>query len=282
MTDQPMTDTIRFEDGAAYERYMGLWSRRVGHAMLDWLAPPPGLRWLDVGCGNGAFTELLVQRCAPAAVDGVDPSEAQLAFARARPLTSVARFQPGDAMALPFEDDAFDMAVLPLVISFVPDPARGVAEAARVVRESGVVAAYMWDAAGGGMPYAALQAEIRALGMAVPHPPSPGASDMAALGGLWADAGLLAVESRIIDVERTFADFDDYWTTVRGGPSVGPTLAAMAPDALAALQTRLRTVLPVDDAGRLTLRGRANAVKGVVASRSRSIRASTPTAGSGR
>ena len=80
-----MTDQIRFDDGAAYERYMGVWSRIAGETFLDWLAPEPGLRWLDVGCGNGAFTELIVARCAPAAVDGIDPSEAQLAFARKRP-----------------------------------------------------------------------------------------------------------------------------------------------------------------------------------------------------
>ena len=72
---------IRFDDGAAYERMMGNWSRRAGNIFLDWLAAPPGLKWIDVGCGNGAFTELIVERCAPAEVQGIDPSEGQLAFA---------------------------------------------------------------------------------------------------------------------------------------------------------------------------------------------------------
>ena len=72
---------IRFEDGAAYETYMGVWSRDVGEAFLRWLAPAPGWRWADVGCGNGAFTEMLVERCAPVSVQGIDPSEAQLAYA---------------------------------------------------------------------------------------------------------------------------------------------------------------------------------------------------------
>ncbi|MFN7985535.1 MAG: hypothetical protein U0Q11_27150 [Vicinamibacterales bacterium] len=71
------TEQIRFNDGAAYERYMGVWSQKVGTAFLDWLAPEPGLRWLDIGCGNGAFTEMLLDRCAPSGVDGIDPSEAQ-------------------------------------------------------------------------------------------------------------------------------------------------------------------------------------------------------------
>ena len=67
---------IRFDDGAAYERMMGTWSRLAGEIFLDWLAPRSGLRWIDIGCGNGAFTELLVERCAPAEVQGIDPSEA--------------------------------------------------------------------------------------------------------------------------------------------------------------------------------------------------------------
>src|SRR5215475_11756039 len=103
-------DQIRFDNGAAYERYMGRWSQLVGDAFLAWLAPPAGLRWLDVGCGNSAFTELLVERCAPATVQGIDPSEAQLAFARTRPAARMAEFRHGDAEALPFSEDRFDAA----------------------------------------------------------------------------------------------------------------------------------------------------------------------------
>ena len=86
---------IRFDDGAAYEQAMGMWSRLAGEIFLDWLAPPLGLRWIDVGCGNGAFTELLVERCAPVEVQGIDPSEGQLAFARTRPASRVAEVSPG-------------------------------------------------------------------------------------------------------------------------------------------------------------------------------------------
>ena len=259
-----MTHPIRFNDGAAYERYMGKWSQLAGRAFLDWLAPASGLRWLDVGCGNGAFTERLVERCAPVSVQGIDPSEGQLAYARTRPAARVAQFRPGDAMAQPFPDDTFDAAVMPLVIFFVPDPAKGVAEMARVVRPGGTVAAYAWDMSGGGFPYAALQDEMRGLGVAVPVPPSPGASRMAALRDLWTGAGLDAVETREIPVHRTFADFDDYWATVLGGPSVGPKLAAMAAEDLALLQARMRACLPTDATGRITCGARANAVKGRV------------------
>jgi|SRR5215472_6080191 len=99
---------IRFDDGTAYERMMGGWSRLAGEIFLDWVAPRQGLRWIDVGCGNGVFSELLVKRCAAAAVLCIDPAEAQLAFARTRPAAAIAEFRRGDAMALPFPEDSFD------------------------------------------------------------------------------------------------------------------------------------------------------------------------------
>ena len=158
-----MDPQIRFDDGAAYEAFMGRWSRLVGEPFLDWLAPSNGLRWIDVGCGNGAFTELVVERCSPSHVRGIDPSDAQLAFARSRLQGRPASFDEGDAMALPYAGAAFDAAVMALVIFFVPDPARGVAEMARVVRPGGSVSAYAWDILGGGFPFAALQAELDAM-----------------------------------------------------------------------------------------------------------------------
>ena len=254
---------IRFDDGAAYERYMGTWSRIAGEVFLDWMAPSPALDWLDVGCGNGAFTEMIVERCVPSSVHGIDPSEEQLAYARTRAGSQMAQFRQGDAMALPFADDAFDVAVMPLVIFFVPEPGKGVAEMARVVRNGGIVAAYAWDLPGGGFPYAALQAEMRELGAAVASPPSPDASRMDALRELWAGAGLDSVETREITAQRTFADFESFWTTVLGGPSVRSGLTAMPAGDVAVLQARMRERLPAD-AGRITYAARANAVKGRV------------------
>ncbi len=255
---------IQFNDGAGYEQYMGLWSRLVGDRFLDWLTPPLGLRWLDIGCGNGAFTETIVERCAPSSVQGIDPSEGQLAFARTRPAARVAQFRQGDAMALPYPDGSFDVAVMPLVIFFVPVPATGVAEMARVVCSGGIVSAYAWDMPGGGSPYEPLLVEMRAMGIAVPAPPSPDASRLDVMCDLWTGAGLSAVETRTITVQRTYADFDDYWATVLKGPNTGARLAEMASDAKAQLQTRMRALLPADAASRITLNARANAVRGRV------------------
>jgi SAM-dependent methyltransferase len=262
MSDQP----IRFQDGAAYDRGMGVWSRLAGETFLKWLAPQGGLRWIDVGCGSGAFTELLVETCAPSEVHGVDPSEGQLSFARGRLTERGAIFQLGDAMALPFPDDRADAAVMALVIFFVPEPAKGVAEMARVVRPGGLVAAYAWDMLGGGFPFAPLNDEMRALGILPPSPPNADASRMDALRGLWKGAGLEAVETREITVHRTFVDFDEFWTTsTQTTGSLNPALAAMAPGDLEQFKARLRARLPIDAQGRITYASRANAIKGRVA-----------------
>ena len=255
---------IRFEDGAAYERMMGTWSRLAGEIFLDWLAPRSGLCWIDVGCGNGAFTELLVERCAPNEVQGIDPSEAQLAFARARPAGRVAEFRQGDAMALPFADGRFDAATLALVISFVPDPRKGVAEMARVVCPGGMVAAYAWNMLGGGYPNEPIHAEMRVMGVTHLRTPGREASRMDALQDLWRAAGLDAVDTREIRVERTFTDFEDFWATSLLGSSVGPTVAAMSSGDIDLLKTRVRERLRADATGRITYRARANAVKGRV------------------
>ena len=260
MTEQQ----IRFNDGAAYERMMGTWSRLAGMVFLDWLAPRSGLRWIDVGCGNGAFTELIVERCAPAEVQGIDPSDGQLAFARTRPTTGIAQFQRGDAMELPFLSHRFDAAVMALVIFFVPDPGKGLAEMVRVVTAGGLVAAYAWDIPGGGFPLQPIQTEMFAMGFPPARPPSADISRAEALQDLWTSAGLEKVEMRKIEVQRTFADFDDFWTTAMLAPSTGPTVASMPPDDAALLKSRVRERLPADAAGRITTGAFANAVRGSV------------------
>lgn len=254
---------IRFEDGAAYERMMGTWSRLAGEVFLDWLASRQSLRWIDIGCGNGAFTELIVDRCAPAEVQGIDPSAGQLAFAQERPAGRMAEFRQGDAMALPFPEDRFDAAVMALVIFFVPDPAKGVAEMVRVTRSGGTVAAYAWDMLGGGFPLDPIQAELRAIGITPPLPPSADSSRMEALVDLWTDAGLEAVTTREITVQRTFADFDDFWKCSQS-PSFAPIISAMTPSDVESLKTRVHARLPVDAAGRISCEGRANAIAGYV------------------
>jgi len=167
-------------------------------------------------------------------------------------------------MALPFDPQRFDAAVMALVIFFVPDPAKGVAEMARVVRRGGFVAAYGWDVLGGGFPFDPIWLETRAAGVMPPLPPNLGAAGMASLRDLWTGAGLHSVDTREIVVERTFANFEEYWATSTITGSVRPPLDAMTVHEREKLKARVRARLPPDAMGRVTRRARANAVKGRV------------------
>src|SRR4029079_10111934 len=155
---------------------------------------------------------------------------------RARPDMRLAQFRKGDAMALPFPDNAFDAALLALWIFFVPVPSTGVAEMARVFRPGGVVATYAWTLLDGGFPYDPILDEMRAMGLTPPMPPSAEASRMPALRKLWTEAGLDAVETREITVQRTHADFDDYWSIGLTAATVRGTIATMAAHDVEALK----------------------------------------------
>jgi ubiquinone/menaquinone biosynthesis C-methylase UbiE len=176
----------------------------------------------------------------------------------------MAEFRRGDAMALPFQDGTFDVAVMALVIFFVPEPAKGVAEMVRVVAPGGTVAAYAWDFPGGGFPLEPIQTELEAMGMTRVLPPSAGASKVEALQKLWKDAGLVDVETRRIDVQRSFVDFDDFWTAATLAPTLGALFASMASDDVARIKTRVRGYLKEDGVGRVTYGAWANAIKGRV------------------
>ena len=256
--------TIKYEDGQAYERGMGVWSLLTGQDFLEWLAPVPGLRWIDIACGTGAFTELIMQRCAPSEIQALDPAEAQLVYARQRSGSSGATFIEGDAMALPFEDGRFDAAVMALALNLVPDPSKGVSEMVRVVRSGGTVSTYIWDLPGGGFPYEPIQTEMHALGMTPPQPPRADATVMAALVKLWEDAGLGAIQTRQINVKRDFSNFEDFWSASTGTGLLRPTITAMAREDLARLQVRVRTRLGALKDGPVSHEAHANAIQGRV------------------
>ena len=222
------------------------------------------LKWIDIGCGNGAFTEVLIARCAPAAVTGVDPSEGRLAYARARPGAKRAEFRVADAQALPFPDNSFDAATMALVIVFIPDPRMAARELVRVVRPGGVVATYVWEFPDG-FPPAPLAAAMKDLGLAPPERPNVQASARGAMQAIWKEAGLTAIETEVIRIRVSFPSFDDFWdsNTVPVGPS-GKALPELSPGALEQLKTRLRERLPIAADGSISYQAFANAVKGVV------------------
>ena len=253
-----------FSDGEAYERLMGRWSRLIGESFLDWLALPNGLRCLDVGCGNGAFTEVLMARGAPAGVVGLDPSDGQIAFAREQAGAKTAEFHVGDAQALPFGDDSFDAALMALVISFVPDPAKAVAEMARVVRPGGWVATYMWDITNGGLPIVPLYRAGKSLGLTTPGAANPAVSRREALEQLWQRAGLADIEAQAFRTNVVYADFDDFWDSNTASGPAGQWVRAMAPEMREQLRARSREQLPIAADGSIRYEVFANAVKGRV------------------
>ncbi len=254
-----------FTDGQAYERLMGRWSRAAGVVFLDWLSLPKGLNWLDVGCGTGAFTELVIERCAPSRMSAVDPAENQIAYARNRPAASRATFRTGDAQSLPFADREFDAAAMALVINFVPDAAKAVAEMRRVVKPQGTVGAYVWDWKGGGFVQRPLVEALRAMGVDAPSAGGLSNSHIEEIRELFERAGLDQVATRTIEIEISYSNFDDYWSAQTGlaNPVVQPIRKMSEPD-VARLQAYLREHLPADRNGRIAYPARANAVKGRV------------------
>jgi SAM-dependent methyltransferase len=251
--------------GAAYEPYVGRWSRRVARTFVQWLALPRRHEWLDVGSGTGALSQTILDTAEPSRVRGVDASEAFVAFATAQVNDSRAAFSVADASALPFDAAEFDVAVSGLVVNFVQHPAQAVAEMARVVRAGGVVATYVWDYAGKMQlmrhfwnaacaldPSASDLDEGRRFPLCSPHP----------LHELFASAGLRDVMVRAIDIDTDFRDFDDYWTPFLGGQGPAPTYARALPEPVReALRERLRAALPTAVDGSIPLVARAWAVR---------------------
>jgi SAM-dependent methyltransferase len=259
-----MADQL-FTDGKAYERLMGRWSRLVGKQFLDWLDIPMGLRWLDAGCGNGAFTEELIARCDPASVTAIDPSEEQLAYARSRAGAKTAEFRTGDAQKLPFGEDSFDAAIMALVISFLPEPGKAAAEMTRVVRRGGWVATYMWDFPGGGSPVYPVNQAIKSLDRDPALPPNPMISRREAMQELWEGAGLTSIETEVIRIPVMYSDLDDFWNsnTAPIGPQ-GKLIDSMSAQEREQLRARLPDFLPIASDGRIAYEAFANAVKGRV------------------
>lgn len=253
----------QFRDGDAYERMMGRWSQVAGEMFIDWLAPKPGLNWLDVGCGNGAFTELLFKRCAPSHVHAIDPSEGLLATARQRLGAEPVEIRQGVAQVLPYDSDAFDAATMALVINFVPEPDKAVSEMARVVKGGGSVSTYIWDMAGGGFTMEPIREALKQMGI----PSSMPGAEITGIKNLreaWERAGLNDVDTTRIDINLTYEDFDDFWDSNMSIPnSVSNIVKKLSLADVETLKELLRKTLPTNQQGQIFYGAHVNAVKGI-------------------
>jgi SAM-dependent methyltransferase len=244
----------------AYDRFMGRYSVPLAPKLADFASVAAGQRVLDVGCGPGALTAELVRRLGPAAVSAVDPSEPFVAAARERhPGVSVQRAAAED---LPFEDEAFDAALAQLVVHFMADPVAGLRELARVTRKDGVVAACVWDHAGGQGPLSLFWEAARQL--------DPDVEDESALAGareghlaeLFRAAGLREVEESVLSVSVEHQSFEEWWEPFELG--VGPAgafVAGLDEERQAELRELCRELLP---AAPFTPPARAWAARGLV------------------
>jgi SAM-dependent methyltransferase len=252
--------------GDKYEPYVGRWSRLVARDFVDWLAMPPGLHWLDVGCGTGALSQAVVERCAPAAVLGVDQSSGFLAHAQARLGSDRVRFDVADAQRLPVADHTFDAIVSGLVLNFVPDQHGALAEMHRAARSRGTVALYVWD-------YGDRMELMRHFWDAATLL-DPGAVELdegrrftvthpSRLRALFDSAGLQQVQVRAIDVPTVFQGFDDYWTPFLTGQAPAPSYCmSLTEDRRTALRDLIRSRLPIEADGTIRLVARAWAIRG--------------------
>lgn len=253
----------------AYEAYMGRWSRPLARAFVAWFAVPAAGRWLDVGCGTGALTAAVLGAADPSAVLGIDPSTDFLATAQTQVLDPRARFEAGDARALPVDTDGYDAVVAGLVLNHVPEPAPAVAEMVRAARPGGAVGAYVWDYSGEMQLIRSFWEAVAATDAdAATHDPRSSASYRICqpdpLTALFRAAGLSDVVVAAIDLPMRFQDFDDYWLphTLPGPAPVQRYVSTLNAARTAALRGHLQSMLPIAPDGTIDLIGRAWAVRG--------------------
>jgi SAM-dependent methyltransferase len=245
---------------------MGRWSRLVAARFLTWLAVPPDLDWLEVGCGTGALTSCILAQARPQSIMACDRTPAFVTHARAALTDPRVTFVQADALHLPQRPGGYGAVVSGLVLNFLAEPLAGVRAMAAETTVPGVVAAYVWD-------YAAGMEFLRHFWDAAIHlDPDAAATDEGprfplcrpeALARLWTEAGLREPHTTALEIPTAFRSFEDYWAPLEGGQGPAPTyLLSLPTEHRRALQSLLRSRLPFGPDGTLTLQARAWAVKG--------------------
>jgi SAM-dependent methyltransferase len=246
---------------AAYDRFMGVFSTQLAPELVDFAGVQPGWRVLDVGCGPGSLTAELVRRLGPEAVAAVDPSEPFVAAARARHPGVDVRLSTAED--LPYADGTFDAALAQLVVHFMTDPVAGLAEMGRVTRTGGIVAACVWDLAGGRAPISPFWKAARELDGSATDEAGRAGARAGHLPELFEAAGLDRIEEATLSASVEYASFEEWWEpfTLGVGPA-GAYAQTLGEAELDALRERCRDLLPEAP---FTLRTNAWAARGSTA-----------------
>ena len=254
--------------GNAYEKFMGRWSSLIAQNFLKWLAVPPGVNWLDVGCGSGTLTKLILQTQKPSKIISIDSSEEFISYAKKILNNPVIKFDVEKAESLNIESGSIDAIVSGLVLNFIPQREVAIREMMRVAKPGGTIGIFLWDYADGMkmLRYfwdAAVELDDKAKefdeGIRFPL------CSEGKLKELFQSAGLKDVEEIPIEIITHFKDFNDYWEPFLG--NVGPAPAyAMSLNTLnrKQLKTKVHDSLPMSKDGSISIMARAWAVKGKI------------------
>jgi ubiquinone/menaquinone biosynthesis C-methylase UbiE len=255
-----------FTMSTGYETYMGRWSRQLAPAYVAFAAPQNGDRVLDIGTGTGALASALEAALGSSDITGVDPSAGFIAYATKNAKSGRARFEVGDAQKLRFTDASFDQTMSMLVINFIPDHNKAIAEMRRVTRPGGVVSSCVWDYADGMESLRIFWDEVVALDPAAEpkHERNMKLTHEGQLGALWKSAGLAKVQEKALVIDQAFKSFDDYWGPFLSGVGPGGAyVASLSDERRQQLEGRLRNRL---GNGAFTIKARAWCARGEIPS----------------
>lgn len=260
-----------FATGDGYELYMGRWSRLLAPSYAAFAGVKDGQRILDVGTGTGVVAAALESSLPRSTIVGVDPSAAFIAYATKTARSTRLRFEVGDAQALRYGDASFDHAMALLVMNFVPDHGKAVAEMKRVTRAGGIVSACVWDYGGGMESLRLFWDEAVALDprAAPKHERNMKLTRAGELRALWAHAGLDDVREAPLVIDQAFSSFAYYWAPFLEGTGPGGAhVASLSGERRKELEARRRRrLLDGRPDGPFTLKARAWCVRGQVPKR---------------
>jgi SAM-dependent methyltransferase len=255
-----------WQSGPAYDRYMGRWSKLIAQKFLSWLAIPPACTWLDVGCGTGTLTRLILERYQPKEIYSIDSSRDFIQEAQQSIPNPSIHYKVGTAQSLEQDSNSIDVVVSGLVLNFVPQPETAVSEMVRVTRSGGTIGIFVWDYMEG------MQMLRYFWDAAVDLDPEASEHDEGAifpvcqegqLEFLVREAGLKQVEAIKIEAKTVFQNFDDYWQPFLGNVGVASIYTmGLSQKNRRKLEEKLRRSLPIDDDGSISLMAKAWAVKG--------------------